>query len=197
MGELSEPWAAGEDKAVALCWVSHLIGDGHQPLHAGTQFSKQFPEGDLGGNRFGVSVAGTPVRLHTYWDNALGEVPGWENDTPEHQAHVYALVVKLTEALRAPPYTRATLAGALTKSANFADWIDESHELAKSAVYRNGDKLLDAIVIKMGGTVPANAPDAGPGYDDRAREIARVRAAQAGYRLADKLKVILARQPAE
>jgi hypothetical protein len=29
------------------------------------------------------------------------------------------------------------------------------------------------------------------GYDDKAHEVARVRAAQAGYRLADKLKVIL------
>jgi hypothetical protein len=195
MGELSEPLAAAEDKAVALCWIAHLIGDGHQPLHAGTMFSKQFPDGDLGGNRFAVTIAGTPVRLHTYWDNLLGEVPGWQNDSSDHQAQVYALVVKVTDTLRGSPYTRADLADSLMKHANFSDWIDESHELAKTAAYRNGDRLLDALAIEFGGGVPANAPDAGPGYDERAHEVARLRAAQAGYRLAEKLKVILARQP--
>jgi hypothetical protein len=193
MGELSEPSAAAEDKAVALCWVAHLVGDVHQPLHAATQFSKQFPEGDLGGNRFGVTVAGTPVRLHTYWDNLLGEVPGWEVDSPEHQAQVYALVARVAESLRAAPYSRAALADGLAENSTFASWIEESHELAKTAAYKNKDKLLEAAFVKAG--VPAGAPDVGPGYEQRAQEAARLRAAQAGFRLADKLKVILSRQP--
>jgi hypothetical protein len=193
MGELNEPAAAAEDKAVALSWIAHLVGDVHQPLHAGTQFSKQFPEGDLGGNRFGVTVAGTPVRLHTYWDNLLGEVPGWENDSAEHQAQVYGLVVKVAESLRENAYSRTALADALQKNSTFASWIDESHELAKTAAYKNNGKLLDAAFVKS--SVPADAPDVGPGYELRAQEVARLRAAQAGFRLADNLKVILSRQP--
>jgi hypothetical protein len=196
MGELSEPLAAMEDKGVAICWIAHLVGDVHQPLHAGTLFSKTFPDGDMGGNLFGVTIAGRPVRLHTYWDNLLGEVPGWENDTAAHQAQVYALVVKVTESLREPAYGRAALADTLTKNSTFADWIEESHILAKTAAYRNGDTLLEAAPVKMRGSVPQNAPDAGPGYDERAHDIARLRAALAGYRLADKLKLILSRQPA-
>ena len=194
MGELSEPWVAAEDKAVALCWIAHLVGDIHQPLHASTLFSKQFPEGDLGGNRFGVTVGGKPVRLHAYWDNLLGEVPGWETDGPEHQAQVYALVARVAESVREPAYSRAALAEGLTKNVTFASWIDESHELAKTAGYRNKGKLLDAAYVQ--GNVPADAPDVGAGYEERGQEVARLRAAQAGYRLADKLKVILSRQPA-
>lgn len=55
-------------RAIALCWVLHLIGDIHQPLHTGGLVSAQlFPDGDRGGN-------GTRTRdsnLHAVWDRAL------------------------------------------------------------------------------------------------------------------------------
>ena len=35
-----------EEKAVYLCWLLHLVGDIHQPLHCTTLFSEEFPEGD-------------------------------------------------------------------------------------------------------------------------------------------------------
>ncbi len=197
MGELSENMASPEDKAVALCWIAHLVGDVHQPLHAGTFFSKQFPEGDLGGNRFGVRISGHSVRLHTYWDNLLGEVPGWDMDTAEHQVLVYATVVKVREGLRDPKYSRAALDKHLAKNPNFATWIEESHELAKTVAYRDGDKTLAGVSVSSRGSVPADAPSASPGYEPLAQEIARKRVALAGYRLADKLKVILSRQPSK
>ncbi|MFK7864205.1 MAG: S1/P1 nuclease, partial [Pseudohongiellaceae bacterium] len=38
-------------RAVALCWVLHLMGDIHQPLHTGSLYSAHtFERGDLGGN---------------------------------------------------------------------------------------------------------------------------------------------------
>ena len=109
-------------------------------------FSRQFPEGDLGGNRFGVKIEGKPTRLHTYWDNVLGEVPGWENDTAEHQADVYALVVKVRET-RDPKYSREALQEALSKNTFFASWIAESHELAKTVAYCNGPTQLKAVMV--------------------------------------------------
>jgi S1/P1 Nuclease len=107
---------------------------------------------------------------------------------------VYALVVKVRESLRDPKYSRAALEDSLVKNASFASWIDESHELAKTVVYSNGDKMLAAVNVPYRSTVPADAPDVGPGYEQQAQEVARRRAALAGYRLADKLKVILSRQ---
>ncbi len=35
--------ARESDKAVALCWVLHLAGDIHQPLHSSTYITAQFP----------------------------------------------------------------------------------------------------------------------------------------------------------
>jgi len=57
-------------RAVALCWLLHLIGDIHQPLHAGGLVSAiQFPDSDRGGNAIRVDAS----NLHTVWDRALRE----------------------------------------------------------------------------------------------------------------------------
>jgi hypothetical protein len=61
--------ATAAEKAVALCWILHLIGDMHQPLHAVALFSKAyFPEGDRGGNSIQVSWEPEPSNLHAIWD---------------------------------------------------------------------------------------------------------------------------------
>ena len=36
--------ASDQERAVALCWVEHLIGDVHQPLHDVSLFSATFPK---------------------------------------------------------------------------------------------------------------------------------------------------------
>src|SRR5918993_20656 len=60
------------ERAVALCWLVHLVADLHQPLHATTLYSAQFPDGDKGGNSFIVSVRRDNVNLHAVWDEMLG-----------------------------------------------------------------------------------------------------------------------------
>lgn len=49
--------ATGSDRAIALCWVFHLVGDLHQPLHVTALVSKKYPKGDRGGNEFYVRPA--------------------------------------------------------------------------------------------------------------------------------------------
>src|SRR5271157_96490 len=67
--------ADDKDRAVALCWMLHLIGDVHQPLHTTTLITEQFPEpeGDLGGNSFYVRL--TPnsptIKLHAFGDDIV------------------------------------------------------------------------------------------------------------------------------
>ena len=60
------------DRAVALCWILHLMGDIHQPLHTGSLFSQTVLEvGDAGGNR----ISTNPHRnLHAAWDGALRDL---------------------------------------------------------------------------------------------------------------------------
>ncbi len=54
----------------------HYIGDIHQPLHASSRFTKNYPQGDEGGNDFLIKVinkgAGeTPTNLHSLWDSII------------------------------------------------------------------------------------------------------------------------------
>jgi hypothetical protein len=63
-------------RAVALCWIFHLIGDVHQPLHTVALFTTQFPtpEGDRGGTRFYIRVkptTRTTISLHEFWDDLI------------------------------------------------------------------------------------------------------------------------------
>src|ERR1043165_1405564 len=61
------------ERAVSLCWVMHLVGDLHQPLHAATFLSDTFPQGDQGGNLIAVCDASQiPLNLHSFWDQLFG-----------------------------------------------------------------------------------------------------------------------------
>src|SRR5882672_6757286 len=58
--------AADASRAVAMCWVFHLMGDLHQPLNNVTLFSETFPAGDKNGHDF--LIKDPAKELHEYWD---------------------------------------------------------------------------------------------------------------------------------
>lgn len=61
--------APDSEKAVALCWILHLVGDLHQPLHTVALFSRPYyPEGDRGGNSINIAWDPEPINLHAVWD---------------------------------------------------------------------------------------------------------------------------------
>jgi hypothetical protein len=61
---LRDPSASLADKQLALRFVVHLVGDLHQPLHAGKCCDK-------GGNDVKVTWFGKPTNLHAVWDSAI------------------------------------------------------------------------------------------------------------------------------
>jgi hypothetical protein len=61
---LRDPKASLDDKRLALRFIVHIIGDLHQPLHAGKP-------GDRGGNEVKVSFFGNDTNLHSVWDSGL------------------------------------------------------------------------------------------------------------------------------
>ncbi|WP_132385896.1 S1/P1 nuclease [Novosphingobium sp. PhB165] len=63
---LRDPNASLDDKRTALRFIVHIIGDLHQPLHAGGG-------DDRGGNTVSVTWFGTPSNLHSVWDSGLIE----------------------------------------------------------------------------------------------------------------------------
>ena len=127
LGSLS----AEQRRAVGLCWLFHLIGDLHQPLHVIALIDDaRFPaatHGDRGGNELAVVVSGTrPTRLHSYWDGALGYDASYGN------------VIAIAKALRDNPPLPANDAASLLGQTDFTAWAQESYQLAVKYVYLDG-----------------------------------------------------------
>jgi hypothetical protein len=193
MAELKAADTPDADKAVALCWLLHLTGDIHQPLHCVSLFSAQFQGagGDQGGNLFGVRVGGHPTKLHLFWDLLPGDDPNYLVDSPPNAAAVYRNARNLVELLHAPEYGREKYEIELTKHTDFPSWADEGFELAKTVVYQDG--RLKGAKLSFGGSVPPDAPEAPEAYQQAATDLARKRMALAAYRLEDKVKEALAK----
>jgi S1/P1 Nuclease len=62
-----------EQRAIALAWFFHLVGDIHQPLHTAQLFTVEYPQGDRGGTEICVRVTqtGQPMNLHRFWDGVI------------------------------------------------------------------------------------------------------------------------------
>lgn len=159
---LKDKHASANDKAIALAWLVHLVGDIHQPLHAANGYSSEFPEGDRGGGLLKVVLGQEPVKLHSFWDAAGGLY--WRG---ANHGRLDAIVDDL---LRAHPVD--TRAEVRTPS----KWADESHQLASDVVYAG---------------VVAGQP-LSPEYIAKAREVSQDRMALAGYRLASLIERLAA-----
>jgi hypothetical protein len=172
----ADPAAGPAERAVALCWVFHLVGDMQQPLHAISLFSETFPSGDRYGSLFWVRLpAGDEaVSLHYYWDSAIQRSQN-TLDVERTAAHLSAGHPRgALEELRERPYRGANA---------FERWTrEESHRLAVSAGYRDG---------RLAGAADKQAAlRLNDDYAVATRAIAARRMALAGYRLADVLRAI-------
>jgi hypothetical protein len=176
--------APAADKAVALCWLLHLIGDIHQPLHCATLFSAVFKTGDLGGNAYAIRADDRPQRLHSYWDELLG-VEDYTKDTPEENTKRYKLVEKAVGQLRGPQFA-AEKFPQLKTNTSFASWVGESTVLAKEKAY--GKLTAKQVVAPFNGPLPMDAEPVGDAYDQMAHAIANQQVALAGHRLGERLR---------
>jgi hypothetical protein len=61
---LSDPKLDAEQRWQAYAWLCHLVGDLHQPLHAGYK-------DDRGANRVVITFRGEEGNLHAFWDSML------------------------------------------------------------------------------------------------------------------------------
>jgi len=186
--------ASAEDRAVAACWVFHLVGDIHQPLHNVAYFASKpaFKDGDQGGNKFGVKVNGRGWKLHAYWDDVLAEDASYTDDSPERQARIHKAAVDLAVKLRGLKLSDAD-AEKLSKNRTFESWSQEGFELAKTVAYQKADGtgVLEGVEVKFNQPVPEDAPEVGEKYVQLARATAEVRIVLAGKRLAERIKVLL------
>jgi hypothetical protein len=164
------------ERAVALTWIFHLVGDVHQPLHSTAIFTTDFlpPKGDAGGTKGYIRAEEDrdPISLHKYWDDL---VIGSERVTDVRNRGIELRHNFPREQLDRTP--KAVM------PADFAKWIQESFQLAKGEVYKNGKVV--------GARSRENAPVLPEGYAKSTQPVAQKRVALAGYRLADLLQKIV------
>jgi hypothetical protein len=112
-------------RLIALRYVTHLVGDMHQPLHAGRRE-------DRGGTEITVSYRAQTTNLHLFWDINLVEM---EEGNPEE------LAKKLDESITEKQRTK-------WQSGDPKKWTDESFRLSRSNAYSLGEstELSDEYV---------------------------------------------------
>lgn len=112
-GELRNPSTDAGELVLALQFVLHLVGDLHQPLHAGD-------DRDQGGNGKFVTAPGMRSgNLHHYWDTEFVALLG-----PNAADIAQRLIAQITPAERAR-----------WSAGTPDDWAMESYAIAKAQVY--------------------------------------------------------------
>ena len=156
---------SGHNRAVALTWLFHLVGDIHQPLHTIARHTPATPAGDRGGNLFFVRVGPDEetINMHWLWDDL---VIGTNRFTAVRQRAI--------ELRQTPGATPEALAEQ-TASMDFNGWAEEGVHLAVEHIYRNGE--LEGGTREHGLLLPDD-------YIAAVQPLARQRATLAGYRLA-------------
>ena len=156
-----------EQRALALCWLLHLMGDIHQPLHTGALVSAQlFPDGDRGGNA--IRTRGS--NLHAVWDRALR---GSGIDASQ------LLKIKLPgEPQHYQTFTPTR-------------WLHESRSILLSTVYPasviSNVKRSENTGNRLGSIALSTR------YEDIAKHTAAIRIAEAGVRMSNILSDIAGR----
>lgn len=156
---------ADSSKAVALCWLFHLAGDVHMPLHTSALVDNQFPKGDQGGNLFKIKVmmSSQTSNLHSFWDGML------------LSSDEFSSVDSLAHQLRSE-ISRSRLPQ--LGNPGIVAWSKESFLLAQDNAYRNN--TLQPGTDQEGNVLP-------PDYVATVKPIAQRQVALSGYRLTDEL----------
>jgi hypothetical protein len=156
------------DLALSFAWryLIHLAGDIHQPLHASSYYSAQFPNGDRGGNSFKITYPEDKqvTNLHALWDACVGQYGSIYAPTTETQ---YEYLSQVAANLTAE-YPRSKVS-ARVSILDERVWAEESNQIAQDYVYN--------------GITPNSTPS--EEYLKRGRAIIDEQLAVAGYRLAD------------
>ena len=155
---------ADADKAVALCWILHLTGDLHQPLHTVALFSADFfPSGDRGGNSIDVRWGDKTRNLHAVWD-------GLPTDMPD--------LLPSTSTLR-------SIDKDVVDDDAIDEWFRQHAALAAMFVYTADLKsqVLQGQVDGRPGTVELSHE-----YRVAAKSLARRQVNMAGYRISELLR---------
>lgn len=159
--------ASDSQKAIAIAWLQHLIGDIHQPLHTSARVTDREPKGDQGGNLFLLTPEGTPrdkqENLHWFWDSIV--VRNMANK--EDKCDVDFLEPIARDFMKKYPFDK--MRDRLVAS-DYAAWAKESLTLAQTDVFSSELKRFEMPSEK---------------YKKNGLKIAEERLTLAGYRMGE------------
>ena len=162
-----DPSATDADKALAVTWLEHLVGDIHQPLHGSARITDLEPKGDQGGNLFLLTPKDTPrdkqENLHWFWDSIV--MRNLPNSADACDADYLDPIAK--KIIDKYPFEK--MQGRLDLD-KFDDWRKESFEIASTRIFPSDLKR---------GEMPSEK------YKKEALKIAEERLALAGYRMGE------------
>lgn len=158
---LSSEETSPDLRAVALCWVLHLVGDIHQPLHVGSLYTaNRFSNGDRGGN----GIQTDDGTLHARWDRALsaaGVNPSLEVILEQHSQTLQDMEESEDE--------------------EWSLWMKESRALLLNTVY--SEEMKTSILRSDDSSAEAETFTLSESYVDTMEYHAQLRLALAGRRL--------------
>lgn len=187
---LRDPASTLAQMSEALGMLTHFVGDVHQPLHA-TDWN------DRGGNGYlihGVPFTdlfpGTVPNLHAFWDKAYrfdgragANVQLWAGPPVAERPKAPGEGVIAEQAAKIMAAFRMGSLPELARPNTAAHWACESHTIGCLAAYPLGPHPSNHEVV-----------DLKPEFVSRSGQIAQLRVALAGYRLAHLLNDIFARE---
>ena len=179
------------ERASALSWMLHIVGDIHQPLHVSDRFSKQFPTGNAAGTLEYVSdpLGKSTIPLHMLWDSNTLRSQKLE----DIDRNALELVEKY-------PRSAFPELAAYSGPDVFEKWARESYKIAVDFAYGYGietvadpdtDQDMDKVVRKMvkfaleGISPVEKAPEVPAEYWEKLQDVAHRRITLAAYRIAD------------
>jgi S1/P1 Nuclease len=178
MGVLADPEAPAEARQQAVLMLVHIVGDLHQPLHAGEH-------GDQGGNQVRVTLVGPlfPTNLHAVWDSDFVNMTLWQGPATARDGST-SMVRANAKALarRYSPQFAAWRQGSLD------DWFEESRALSRRRVYDPLPGFQCAVPSQPKGAPPIALPAS---YVAGGREVIPGQLARAGVRIAQILNTTL------
>jgi len=149
------------DEPCPLVFLTHLIGDIHQPLHVGYG-------DDEGGNKVKVTFFGKSGNLHQVWDEFMIQryAPDWQTFSAD-----------LNDMIKSQPGVVDSYLAVMDPTA----WANESFQLVRTTVYNFTD---------LAGELSAQAIELGEQYDQVNLPIVQQRVIAAGVRLAQLLNTL-------
>ena len=179
------------ERALGLCWVLHIVGDIHQPMHVSDLFSQEFPEGNAAATLSYVAdpLGDTTIPLHLLWDSNTLRTPTLEEVDRATREFLKKHPRSSFPELQAHPIGDPDV---------FRSWAQESHQIAVEWAYdidtvtdqskdQDAEKLVQTMInfILNGVSPVAEAPEVPTEYWEKLKPTAERRITLAGYRIAD------------